>query len=68
MGYQAAKERKTEKYESAVKLLKELEKNTKYALEDEDIENMDPRRLYEYLYEEWWREWNGLLQRWESSV
>lgn len=56
------KEKEIKKYIDAVELLIRLEKQ--YSMSAEEIEAMEPRDLYDYLQNEWWREWNGLTQEW----
>lgn len=59
-------ERKTKKYKDAVELVILLEKGIVFGKSAEEVHNMNPKWLYEYLEDEWWRRWNGLLQEWEN--
>lgn len=46
----------SKKFQAALRLLKELE--------PESADDWEPEELYRHLWEEWWREWNGILQEW----
>lgn len=59
-------ERETKKYKDAVELAVSLESKTKYGRTSAEIMEMDPKWLYSYLEDEWWRQWNDLRQEWEN--
>jgi broad specificity phosphatase PhoE len=60
-------ERATIKYQSALDLAVTLEQSQRCPRKRSELSEWQPSELYRYLYEEWWHEWNGLLQRWEPN-
>lgn len=59
-------ERETKKYKDAVELAISLEKGTEHEYYSQEIPTWEPKWLYSYLEDEWWRRWNGLRQKWEN--
>lgn len=55
-----------DKYVKSLLFVYRLEKeNGASGLQLEHLAEMPPRDLYDYIFSEWWREWNGVLSEWE---
>lgn len=59
-------ERETKKYKDAVELAITLESKERFGKTLSEIMEMEPKWLYTFLEDEWWRRWNGLRQEWEN--
>jgi hypothetical protein len=59
-------EKETAKYKKALELVVSLEEITDGGYSKGFVEEMNAAELYDYLRDEWWHSWNGLLQEWED--
>jgi hypothetical protein len=59
-------EKETKKYKQGLEIAIMLEKDRYGSYKDYELKDLTPSELYDFLQDEWWMEWNGLLQEWDN--